>query len=105
MKPVIKKIEFTKEEQEEIDKINKGESIPKTRIVTNKNGYSYEYTTNKRFTYETARKRLRELYGGTCRCGQWSDYKVSYPVGDANQGAWLVERYCDSCYDKWKDRL
>ena len=26
-------------------------------------------------------------------------------VGDLNQGAWLVERYCDSCYDKRKARI
>ena len=52
------KIEFTKEILDEIDKIKKGEPVPKTKIVTNRNGYSYEYTSNKRFSYEVGRKRL-----------------------------------------------
>jgi len=100
MKPVIKKIEFTKEEQEEIDKISKGIPVPKVRIFTNKNGYTYEYTSNKRFTFEMGRKRLLQLHGGLCRCGQWPNYKVMVDVGDKNQGAWLVSRFCQSCYDK-----
>ena len=48
--------------------------------------------------------RLNELYGGCCTtCRAWPNYKVSYNVGDKNQGAWLVQRYCQSCFDKWKD--
>ena len=35
--------------------------------------------------------------------GFYQIYKVSYNVGDKNQGAWLVQRYCQSCFDKWKD--
>lgn len=106
MKPVIKKIEFTKEEQEEIDKINKGIPFPKVRTVTNKNGYTYEYTSNRRFTYETARKRLRELYSGICSsCGAWPSYIVSRDVGDKHQGAKLIERYCQTCFSKWEARI
>ncbi len=41
-KPVITKIEFTKEQQEEIDKIKNGEPMPRTRIITNKDGRSYD---------------------------------------------------------------
>ena len=102
MKPTkIIKINFTEKEQEEIDLINKGQAVPRTKIVTNKNGYSYEYTTNKRFTFETARKRLLQLYTGICSsCGQWPDYKIMVDVGDERQGAWKVSRYCQSCYDK-----
>jgi hypothetical protein len=106
MKPVIKKIEFSKEELEEIDKINKGIPIPRVKTVTNKNGYTYEYTTNKRFTFETARKRLRELYKGLCTtCGDWPNYIISRDVGDKTQGATLIERYCQSCSDKWQERI
>lgn len=103
MKPKIIKIKFTKEEQQEIDKINKGESIPVVRTRTNKNGVKYDIVTNRRFTYGMGTKRLFELYGGRCTtCGQWPDYKIMYSVGGDKQGAWLVERYCQKCYDKVK---
>lgn len=54
-----------------------------------------------------ARKRFVQLYGGICiDCGvSWPDYKISYDVGDAKEGAKGIERYCSSCYDKVKDRL
>ena len=58
MKCVIKKIKFTKQEQEEIDYISKGQTVPKTKIVTNKNGYSYEYAGNRKFSYEIAGEGL-----------------------------------------------
>ncbi len=103
-KPVIKKIKFTKAELDEIDKINKGEPVPKTKIITTKNGNTYQFTSNKRFSYGVARNRLLELYGGFCTtCRNWPSYKVSYDVSDANQGAWLVHLYCQSCFDKWSD--
>ncbi len=103
-KPVIKKIQFTKEEQEEIDKISKGQAVPKTKIVTNKNGYTYEYTSNRRFSYELARKRLTQLFGGTCTfCNNWPDFRVSYDVSDKHVKAKRIERYCENCYKKWKD--
>ena len=105
-KPVIKKIKFTKEEQEEIDLIKKGQAVPKTKIVRNKNGYSYEYTSNKRFSYEVSRRRLVELYeGGSIFCGQQPDYRVSYDVGDVNQPAKRIEPYWQTCFDKWQDRI
>ena len=101
-KPIIKKIEFSKEEQEEIENIKKGQAVPKTKIVTNKkSGYSYEYTTNKKFSFLVGRKRLLQLYTGICSsCGQWPDYKIMVDVGDERQGAWLVSRYCQKCYDR-----
>jgi len=104
-KPVIKKIKFTKEVKDEIDKINKGEPMKRTRTSSNRKGYSYEYSTNRPLTDVMAKKRLTELYGGTCsRCGAWPSYKVTHNVGDKLQGAWLVERYCSPCFEKWKDR-
>ena len=106
MKPIIEKIEFSKEEQDEIDKINKGQAVPKTKLVTNKNGYSYEFTTNRKFSFSVGRKRLIELYGGVCTaCGKYPDYKVTYDVSDKNQRAKLIQRYCQSCFSKWEDRL
>lgn len=100
-KPTIEKIEFTKEQQDLIDKINKGEPIKRTRLSKNKvRGYEYEVTTNKPLTYSAGIRRLGELYGGTCPCGQWPSYKVSYDVGDEQQPARLVERYCSTCFEK-----
>lgn len=102
MKTEIIKIRFTKKEQEEIDLINQGKRVPTIRTIIDKKGVKRDIVFNHRFTFEGGVKRLRELYGGLCRCGQWPDYKIMYDVGDNNQRAWLVERYCDSCYDKWK---
>ena len=104
-KPVITKIKFTKEEQDEIEKIKKGEPIPKTKIIIDKDGRSYEYTTHKRLSYEVARKRLVELYSGLCPCGNYPDYRLSYDVGDEHQGAKLIERYCEPCFQKWENRI
>lgn len=105
-KPVIKKIKFTKEEQEEIDLINQGQTVPKVRTVVNKKtGIKQDIIYNKRFTFEMARKRLFELYGGLCRCGAWPLFKVMFQVGDKKQGAWLVERYCSPCYEKVKGTI
>jgi hypothetical protein len=103
MKTVIKKIKFNKKEQEEIDLINKGQIVPTVKTRIDNNGIKRDIVYNKRFTYQMARKRLRELYSGLCSsCGKWPSYIVAHDVGDKNQGAWLVQRYCDSCYDKWK---
>ena len=104
-KPVITKIKFSKEEQEEIDLINKGEMIPNIKTRIDKFGNTHEMVYQRRFTFSGATMRLRELYGGgfctTCRA--LPIYKVSYDVGDANQGAWLVQRYCQPCFDKWNN--
>ena len=60
--------------------------------------------TNLIIKYLVGKKRLHELYGGYCTsCGAWPSYKVSCDVGDANQGAWLVQRYCQACFTKWED--
>ncbi|MDP9490258.1 MAG: hypothetical protein M3P28_08705 [Thermoproteota archaeon] len=104
-KPTITKIEFTKEILDEIDKKKNGEPVPKTKIITYKDGRSYEYTTNKRFSYEVARKRLVELYKGLCTsCGDYPAYSLSYDVGDSIQPAKLIERYCEPRFRKWENR-
>jgi hypothetical protein len=105
-KTTIKKIVFTKEQLDEIDRINKGQTVPKVRTLTNKSGYTYDVTYNKRFSYLLAQKRLAELYGGLCTvCRNYPDFKVSYDVGNKNQGARLVQRYCEKCFSKWEDRI
>ena len=104
-KPEITKIEFTKEILDEIDKIKKGEPLPRTKTITNKDGRSYEYTSNKRFSYEVGRKRLVELYKGICTsCGEYPAYRLSYDVSDERQSAKLIERYCEPCFRKWENR-
>ena len=102
MKPTkIIKIKFTKKEQEEIDLINQGKTVPTVRTVVNqKTGVKQDIIYHKRFSFEMGHKRLVELHGGLCRCGSWPSYKIMKDVGDQNQGAWLVERYCQKCYDK-----
>jgi hypothetical protein len=106
LNPIIKKIEFTKEQLDEIDKINKGIPVPRVKTITNKNGSTYDLTYNKRFSYELGRKRLAALYGGLCiLCAKYPDYKVSYDVGDKIQGAKLIQRYCEICFSKCEDRI
>lgn len=106
MKPVIQKIKLSKEQQEEIDKINKHEKITRVKIVTRKDGLQYEYTTNKPLTPDVARKRLAQLYGSKCLCGQeWPSYIVTYDVGDERQPAKRIERYCEKCFSKRKDGI
>jgi len=105
-KPIIKKIEFTKDEQDEIDKIKKGQAVPKTRTVSNKSGSTYDVTYNKRFSFHLGRKRLLELYGGICiLCGNYPDYKVSHDVSSKEQGAKLIQRYCQTCFTKQEERI
>jgi hypothetical protein len=98
MKPVITKIKFTKQEQEEIDLINKGQTVPTVKtIVEKKTGKKRDIVYKKRFTYETGNRRLVQLYGGKCCvCGQWPTYTILYDV----EGAKRVERYCEKCYNK-----
>jgi hypothetical protein len=99
----IIKIKFTAEQQEEIDRINKGETVPTIKtIIEKKTGKRRDIVFNHRFTFEAGVKRFRELYGGMCSsgCGNWPDYKIMVDVGDERCGAWLVSRYCQSCFDK-----
>ena len=103
MKPIIQKIKFTKEQQQEIDLINKGERVPTIRtIIEKKTGKRRDIVYNHRFTYAMGHKRLRELYTGLCCvCGQWPDFRVIYDV----EGAKRVERYCQKDFDVYKERI
>lgn len=103
MKTKVIKIKFTKEEQKELDLLSKGQTVPTIKTRIDKNGIKRDIVFNRRFTHAMGRKRLFELYGGLCSsCSQWPAYKIMYNVGDERQGAWLVERYCQPCYDKVK---
>lgn len=93
---------MTPEQLEIIDKINKGQPVQTIRTIENKKGVKRDIVTTHRFTYTMAKKKLVEIYGGSCCiCGQWPDYKVLYDVEDAKR----VERYCQKDYHKWKDRI
>lgn len=98
----IIKIEFSKEQQEEIELINKGERVPTIKTITDKKtGVKRDIVYNHRFTFSGGMTRLRQLYGGICFCcGAWPLYKVMYDYGDERGGAWLVYRYCEECFDK-----
>ena len=58
-KTKIIKIKFSKEQQEEIDKINKGERVPTVKTVINKKtGVKRDIVYNRHFTFESGVKRL-----------------------------------------------
>ena len=91
-KPIIQKIKFTKEQQQEIDRIMKHEPVKRTLIYRSNSGHTTERVTNKILAPITANKKLKELYGNACCiCGQWPSYKVLYDM----QGAKRIERYCE----------
>ena len=94
----IIKIKFTPSIQEEIDLINKGELVPTVRTVRDKKtGVKRDIITNHRFTFSGGISRFKKLYGGFCSiCHAWPLYKVMYDM----DGAWLVERFCQECFDK-----
>jgi len=100
------KIKFTPAQQEEIDLINKGQIVPTVKTRIDQNGIKRDIVYNKRFTFEMARKRLRELYSGICSsCGAWPVYIVSRDVSDKIQKAQLIERYCQNCFDEYQERI
>ena len=86
MKTKIIKLKFSKQEQNEIDLINKGQTVPTLRTVTNKKtGVKQDIIYHKRFTYDMGRNRLLQLYGGLCRGGAWPNYKIMFQGGDEKQ--------------------
>ena len=106
MKKKIEKIKLTAEQREEVNKMMKGEPIRRVKLTKNhKRGYEYEYTTNRTVSREMARRRLTQLFWGTCTvCKQWPDYRVTYDVGDSKQPAKRIERYCSTYYKKWRSK-
>lgn len=78
MKPKIEKIEFTKEQKQEIDKTLK-------------------------INLPTAVKKIQtQYYGGSCCiCAELPDYKVTYDLEDAKR----IERYCQKDFDLYKGKM
>jgi hypothetical protein len=99
-KPKIIHIKLTPEQLQEIEQLNKGITVPATKTVRKKDGRTYEITTKKRFTLLMRRERLKKIYGGNCMCDQYCTVKVIYDVGDEKQKATLLQKYCDSCFEK-----
>jgi hypothetical protein len=85
MKPIIQKITFTEQQQQEINTILEGR--------TNK------YTKGRtRILERNVMYRLkRYYYGGVCLiCGKLPQYKVIHKMNGIN----LVEHYCQDHFDK-----
>jgi hypothetical protein len=103
MKPIIEKIKLSKEEQDEVNRILKGEPVQVTYHYRTTGGHIIERVRNKKLTEEMAKRRLTQLLGGKCTgCGiAWPDYKFTYDVSSENQpAAKRIERYCGKCYNK-----
>jgi hypothetical protein len=101
-KPIIQRIKLSKEQQEKADNLKQGIATPTKKLVTNKAGHTYEFTSNRVFSRMVAKKRLTAIYGGPCCvCGNWPDYKVLYDVDNAKR----VERYCQTCYSKYEQSI
>ena len=56
---------------------------------------------NTRLEYSKLRQ-LRKLFGVCCKCGILASKIVSYNANDSKQKARLIERYCQSCFEKRK---
>ena len=83
MKYKIEKIELSKEQQNEVDRVLKGEPIEITYHYRGARGHIIERTRSRKLTKEMTRRKLTELLGGQCQCGyQWPLYRVLYDVGD-----------------------
>lgn len=101
MKYKIEKIKLTMEQQEEVDKILKGETVEVTYHYKGARGHIIERTRSKKLTGEMAKRRLTQLLGGQCLCGfAWPDYRVVYDVSSKTQSAKRIERYCEPCFQK-----
>ena len=90
-KPVIHKIEFTPEQQEEITAIKECKATPNQIKAWKKRGFNL--TRNFSKGTEKGRKKLlqQRFFHGTCMvCQGLPQYKVLYDVGDAK----LVEHFC-----------
>ncbi|HEU4468266.1 MAG TPA: hypothetical protein VFR61_04435 [Nitrososphaeraceae archaeon] len=99
-KPTIQKIKLSKEQQEQLDFINKGISMPVTKMAKNSmRNYEYKYTTKSRPISDIQKKvKLRELYGSfCCICQDIPAWKVIYQM----EGAKRIENYCVKCYSRW----
>ncbi len=103
-KPIIEKITFTKEEQEDIDSMLIGKPAINAIKYWEKNGMNIEQR-KRWFTPIQLKDRRRKVVNkykiGLCHnCQELPDYKVSYGYGDKDQSVSLVEYYCEKHLDK-----
>ena len=54
-------------------------------------------------THLTKHTKLNSLSGRCCICGKMAQKILKYDVTDADDDGkiYRVERYCDSCYQRW----
>lgn len=79
-RPIIQKITFTKEDQEDIKSILEGKPNKYTKGRTPASPQHKMYILKRKY------------YGNFCHlCSKFPDYKVTYNY----DGATLVERYCE----------
>ena len=90
-KPVIHKIEFTPEQQEEITAIKECKATPNQIKAWKKRGFNL--TRNFSKGTEKGRKKVlqQKFYHGLClKCHELPDFKIIFDV----DGAGLVQHYC-----------
>jgi hypothetical protein len=93
--PIIEKISFSKEDQENIDALLNGRPSKESIERMEKRGFDIENWL-KRYRSphaEYRRKRVRQEYykGICCLCDRFPDYRVKYKLPDIT----LVELYCE----------
>jgi len=80
MKPKIEPIKVSDEQLNQLNQILNGKMISR----------------------QTKNLALREVYGGFCSsCNQVPSKNVIYKL----DGIELIERYCDSCFSKYENRI
>lgn len=90
-KPTIEPINLTPEDSEKVQNLQ--------------NGYTEYYQFGRvRRKYQSEQAvihHLKKIMGGLCACAQVPTVIVKYDMDDAV----LVERYCDSCFEKNKSEI
>lgn len=95
-KPIVTKIEFTKEQQADIDAIKQGRPVKAVVDKLVSKGWNIEkYTVSrtKQSSQNMHAKLKKEYYHGICKCGAWPVYKVIKDVGGATLREWYCEKH------------
>ena len=92
--PIVEKIEFTPEEQEDINSLLEGRPVKETIQRYKEKGWDVEKWIGHRIP-STSKYRTdilkKKYYHGLCHVNQcWPNYKVTYIL----KGAKLIEYYC-----------
>jgi hypothetical protein len=81
-KPIIQKITFTEQQQQEINDLLERKPTQSTS----------KYARGRLPSHNYVKERLkRYYYHGSCACGKLPDYKVIYQY----DGIQLIEHYCE----------